>query len=97
MLLGMYSIYLTGISTLSFKVLIPMGIGLIIGCFVFMKFTKFLLDRFHNITFAGIIGFTLGSIFVLFPTFSSGIELLIILTCIILGFAISSIFMCAEH
>ena len=76
MLLGMYSIYLTGISTLSFNVLIPMGIGLIIGCFVFIKITKFLLDKFHNITFAGIIGFTLGSIFVLFPTFSSGIEFL---------------------
>lgn len=96
MLLGVYSIYLTGISTLSFNVLIPMGIGLIIGCLFFMKITKFLLDRFHNITFAGIIGFTLGSIFVLFPTFSSGVELLIILTCIILGFVISSIFMCAE-
>lgn len=97
MLLGVYSIYLTGISTLSFNVLIPMGIGLILGCLVFMKFTKFLLDRFHNITFAGIIGFTLGSIFVLFPTFSSGIEFLIILTCIILGFIISSVFMCVEN
>ena len=35
MLLGVYSIYLTGISTLSFNILIPMGIGLILGCFVF--------------------------------------------------------------
>ena len=91
MLLGVYSKYLTGISTLSFNILIPMGIGLILGCFVFMKITKFLLDKFHNITFAGIIGFTLGSIFVLFPTFSSGLELLIILTSIILGFIISSV------
>lgn len=89
MLLGAYSIYLTGISTLSFNVLIPMGIGLIIGCLFFMKITKFLLDRFHDITFTGIIGFTLGSIFVLFPTFSSSIELLIILTCIILGYIVS--------
>lgn len=97
MLLGVYSIYLTGISTLSFNILIPMGIGLIIGCFAFMKITKFLLDNFHNITFAGIIGFTLGSIFVLFPTFSSSLELLIILTCIILGFTVSSVFMCVEN
>lgn len=97
MLLGVYSIYLTGISTLSFNILIPIGIGLILGCFVFMKFTKFLLDKFHNITFAGIIGFTLGSIFVLFPSFASGVELLIILTCIILGLTISSVFMCVEN
>ena len=89
MLLGVYSIYLNGISSLSFNILIPMGIGLLLGCLVFMKFTKFLLDKFHNITFAGIIGFTLGSIFVLFPSFTTGIELLIILTCIILGFIIS--------
>lgn len=97
MLLGVYSIYLTGISTLSFNVLIPMGIGLIMGCFVFMKITKFLLEHFHNLTFAGIIGFTLGSIFVLFPVFSSCIEFLIILLCITFGFAVSSSFTHLEN
>ena len=92
MLLGIYSTYLNGISTLSFNILIPMGIGLIIGGFIFMVITKFLLNKFHDVTFSGIIGFTVGSIFVLLPTFSSVTELIIILLCIILGFLISSFF-----
>lgn len=92
MLLGVYSIYLNSISTLSFNILIPLGIGLIFGSFVFMKLIKVLLDKFHNITFSGIIGFSLGSLFVIFPSFNSGIEFLIIISCILLGYTISSLF-----
>ena len=92
MLLGVYSIYLNSISTLSFSILIPMGIGLILGSFVFMKLIKILLDKFHNITFSGIIGFSLGSIFVIFPSFNSMVELFIILLCILLGYTTSSLF-----
>ena len=92
MLLGVYSIYLNSISTLSFNILIPMGIGLILGSFVFMKLIKILLDKFHNITFSGIIGFSLGSIFVIFPSFNSMVELFIILLCILLGYTTSSLF-----
>lgn len=43
-------------------------------------------------TFSGIIGFTVGSIFVIFPSFSSGVEFLLIILCILLGFIIASFF-----
>ena len=87
-LLGVYSTYLSSISSLFWPVLIPIGIGLIIGGFIFMKLIKYFLDNHYMPTFYTIIGFTLGSIFVLIPSFSSPIDVIISLFCIILGFLI---------
>jgi len=70
MLMGVYNTYLVSVSYLNFPVLIPMGIGLFLGCIFFMKITKFLLNKFYAQTFYAIIGFTLGSILVLFPDVS---------------------------
>ena len=67
MLLGVYESYLFSVSTIYLPFLIPLCIGLFIGSIVFMKITKYLLDRFYAQTFFVIIGFTLGSIFVLYP------------------------------
>ena len=91
MLLGVYSIYLTSVSTLYFPVIIPLGIGLLIGGFTFMKITKYFLDNYYTSTFYCIIGFTLGSIFVLIPDFSSFLEILIGIFCTILGYYIAKI------
>lgn len=77
MLLGVYSIYLTAVSILYFPVLIPLGIGVFLGGFCFMKLTKYLLKHFYVPTFFCIIGFTVGSIFVLLPSFSSNIDIMI--------------------
>ena len=67
MLLGVYESYLFSVSTIYLPFLIPLCIGLFIGSIVFMKITKYLLDKFYAQTFFVIIGFTLGSIFVLYP------------------------------
>lgn len=66
MLLGVYESYLFSVSTIYLPFLIPLSIGLFIGSIVFMKITKYLLDRFYAQTFFVIIGFTLGSVFVLY-------------------------------
>lgn len=92
MLLGVYDSYLVSVSTLYFPLLIPMGIGLIIGSIICMKIIKFLLDRFHIQTFFSIIGFTLGSIFVLYPGFTFDINGLISILSLCLGICISSFF-----
>lgn len=92
MILGIYPIYLTSISNVYLPILVPMGIGLILGGFIFMKLTKYLLNNYYISTFLAIIGFTLGSILVLIPTFTSLIEIIISLFCIILGFCISTWF-----
>ena len=70
MLLGIYSSYLTSVSSLYVPILAPIGIGLALGCFIFMKVTKFLLDNYYAQTFYTIIGFTLGSILVIWPDFT---------------------------
>lgn len=92
MLLGVYNLYLTGISNIYLPTLIPMFLGLLIGCFVFMKLTKFLLDNFYAQTFYSIIGFTLGSIFVLLPSFSFDILGFVAILCVSLGFLIGNSF-----
>ena len=92
MLMGVYSTYISSISTLYFPVLIPMGLGLIVGCFIFMKLTDFLLNNFYEKTFYSIIGFSLGSILVLMPDISFDITGIISILCIFLGFLLFSLF-----
>lgn len=92
MLLGVYDAYLLSISTLYLPFLIPIGIGLIIGSIVFMKLTKYLLDNYHAPTFFSIIGFTLGSILVLYPGFTFDINGIISIFSLILGLCISNFF-----
>lgn len=77
MLLGIYPIYLSCVSSLYFPVLIPIVVGVMIGGFCFMKLTNFLLTHFYAPTFYCIIGFTVGSIFVLLPSFSSSLDVVI--------------------
>ena len=74
MMLGVYSSYLAAISSLNFAVLIPLGIGLILGSVVFMLIINFLFSRFKSYTYFLILGFVLGSIFVIFPGFEFSFE-----------------------
>jgi len=69
MLLGSYNIYLESLATLNLHILVPMGIGLIIGAILFLKLIEFLFLKFKTYTYYAIIGFTLGSIFVILPNF----------------------------
>lgn len=92
MLMGVYSTYLTAVAQINFNVLIPMGIGLIIGGVICMKLTKILLDKFYIQTFYSIIGFTIGSVLVLYPGFIFDINGLIAVLCFILGFLIANNF-----
>lgn len=92
MLLGVYSAYLSSVASLYFPVLIPMGIGIVIGSFVFMKLTKFLLEHFYPQTFYTIIGFTIGSIAVLVPEVGFDLNGCICLLCVVLGFYLFRLF-----
>lgn len=67
MLLSIYEPYLDAISSVYVPFLFPLALGVFLGSIFFMKITKFLLDRFYSQTFFTIIGFTLGSVFVLYP------------------------------
>lgn len=72
MMLGVYPSYLAAISSLDFSILLPLGIGLILGSVIFMFLINFLFSHFKSYTYFLILGFVLGSVLVIFPgvTFS---------------------------
>lgn len=74
MLFGIYESYLSAISSMNIAILFPIAIGVIIGGFIFLKIIQFLLKHFAQYTYYAITGFTLGSIFVLFPGFAYGFQ-----------------------
>lgn len=88
MLLGVYSLYLSSVSTLYLPVLIPMGIGLLLGSLIFMKIIKVLLEKCYVQTMFSIIGFTLGSILVLFPDVCTVMDFVITGICVICGYCV---------
>lgn len=55
---------------MNLSILLPMGIGLVLGCFVFLVIIKLLLKHFYMETYYCIIGFTLGSVLVLYHPIS---------------------------
>lgn len=67
MCLGVYSHYLNAVATIDFSILFPIGIGVLFGSILFLKIIQLLLNKYYTQTFYAIIGFVLGSIFVLYP------------------------------
>lgn len=88
MLLGVYNTYLNALSTIDISILIPMILGIGIGSILFMKITQILLNKFHSETMFGIIGFSLGSVFILLPSYQFNFQSLIGLILLYLGFLI---------
>ena len=88
MLLGVYSTYLTAVSVVNMTVLFPMMIGAGIGSIIFMKIIQKLLNKYHSQTLFGIIGFSLGSILILYPGYSINLKSLISIILLIFGFII---------
>ena len=72
-LIGMYEFVLSLFaSPISFGLenigkVIPFGIGLVLGVFVLLKIMKYLLDKRFSLIYSMIIGFVVGSIFMLIP------------------------------
>lgn len=67
-----------------------MGIGLIIGCIVFLLVIKFLLKHFYMQTYYSIIGFTLGSIMVLYTPISFDLAGFISVLLLVSGFLVAN-------
>ena len=83
---------LYAVSIMNMRILLPMGIGLLIGGFLCMKLIQFLLNKYHSQTYYSILGFVLGSVFILLPNISFNTTgVLSIIFCII-GILISSAF-----
>lgn len=69
MILGVYSDYISAVANINITFIFPLGIGLVIGCIIFLKLIQYLFKKFYSQTFYGIIGFVLGSVLILYPRF----------------------------
>ena len=85
MALGVYSTYLNAIATVNLSILVPMGIGLVIGAILFLKVIQFLLLHYYTQTFYMIIGFVIGSVLILYPGISFTLEGCISILLFLLG------------
>lgn len=95
MMLGLYELYLSAISSFNLSVLLPMGIGLLIGGILFLCLINFLFKFAKSYTYFGIIGFIIGSIFVIYPGFTFDIQglisILLFVLCFIIGNKLSEL------
>lgn len=87
MIFGVYNIYIDSVSIVNLQILIPMGLGVSLGSIVWMKITKILIDKYYKKTFYAIIGFTLGSIFVLFPKINNIYDLILMILFSLIAFS----------
>ena len=88
MLLGLYQFYLSAITTLNLSFLLPIGIGLIIGGSLFLCLINFLFKFVKSYTYFGIIGFILGSIFVIYPGFTFDMRGFISIVLLVVSFIV---------
>lgn len=66
-MLGAYGAVINAVATLNIPLLIPFGIGALIGLFGCAKLIRFLLGRYEMPTYSAILGFVIGSIPAVFP------------------------------
>ncbi len=92
MCFGIYNIYLDAVSDFNLSILIPLGIGVMIGGIIFLKMIKYLLEHYYMQTFYSIIGFTLGSILVLYMPLSFNLTGFISIFLFIICFYIAGMF-----
>lgn len=92
MCLGIYDVYINSISTLNLNILIPIATGVLIGGIIFLKLINYLLKNYYMQTFYAIIGFTLGSVLVLYIPISFNFTGFMSIILLIIGFYVASIF-----
>lgn len=97
LILGVYGIVISAISEItgenfmhSCMLLIPAGLGILLGLFVGAKIISILLAKVPNYTYAVILGLIIGSAIILFPGFENSILRIIIDTlCLAFGFCLA--------
>lgn len=92
MCIGIYPTYINAISCLNINILFPMGIGLLLGSLFFIFVIKILLKHFYMQTYYSIIGFTFGSILVLYSPLNLNFQGLVCISLLILGLLVANKF-----
>lgn len=72
LILGLYTTFTTAISDFNIPLLIPIGLGVLIGIATMTKVIEALLTKYPQPTYFAICGLILGSIFPVYPGFTFG-------------------------
>ena len=95
MMLGIYQMYISAIASFNLSFLLPIGIGLVIGGIIFLCLINFLFNFAKSYTYFGIIGFIIGSVFILYPGFTFDmqgiISIILLISCFILGLKLTNL------
>ena len=65
--LHMYMPMTLGITAINFWIIIPMGIGLVLGILLFSKVIAFIIDKAYSSFFHGVLGFVIASSILIIP------------------------------
>lgn len=91
--MGLYETLITAIKELNLPLLIPAGIGIVVGLLGGAKIISVLLKKFRQPTYTAIMGLVLGSIFTIFPQeFSLNFQGIISIPIFAVGVAIPLLF-----
>jgi len=74
LILGTYNAYIEALANLNIMVLLTFVAGMTCGLLLGIKAVKKTLITYPGELYCAILGFTLGSVFVVFPGFTSGLE-----------------------
>lgn len=71
---GAYQTVISAVSSLNIPILIPVAVGCLIGLLAGAKLVGWLLNRFPQATYCGILGLVLGSLISVWPGFAFNLE-----------------------
>lgn len=86
LILGLYEGLLESIRYVELSFLIPLGIGVIVGIFMFCKMLEVMLEKYPRQSYLLIFGFILGSVGQIFPDISTLPEAVVSLAAAVGGF-----------
>ena len=98
LILGYYYIIIAAIDDLTsfnlggLPILIATGIGILVGLYIGSVVITYLLSRFTYITYAGVIGLVIGSVFSIYPGLPTSVSMTVLtVIMLIVGFLVSYI------
>lgn len=88
LVLGMYPAFLSALENPLKNILFLgfLGVSVIIGVFIITRPLEFAMKKYPQLTYCGIIGFVAGSVITVFPDFPTGIEIIVCVITLVLGY-----------
>lgn len=91
LVLGLYEVTIEAVSKFNFSLLIPLGLGLVLGVLGTTKLLETLMNKYPQPTYLMILGFMLGSVGELFPGVPTGMGWVFSIASFVAGSGIISI------